>query len=197
MVNKMKTKIIKKPGYIELVLDEPCEEVQFGKGVLAGMTQFDDMNCWVVSDMRLSNFIQCSPYTASISADDFCSTHKPEDHQQRKFMLKHLREYREMNDGTIVWCTFNKMVLGKTHVNGNSPVSRYEFSPPIFHSKKDALDILRALQNFWNEYSGSLRDSKMSHPLLQKNVSQLLMEYHAHELKQKIDRVNEGAEPSF
>ncbi len=193
----MKTKIIKKSGYIELVLDEPCDEVQFGKGVLAGMTQFDDINCWLVSDMRLSNFIQCTPYTASISADDYCSTLKPENPIQRSFVLKHLREYQEMDDGTLVWCTFNKMVVGKTHINGNCPASRYGFHPPIFHSKKDGLEILRALQSFWNEYQGTLRESKVTYPRLQKNASLILMEYRAHELRQKIKNEEQGPANCF
>ena len=188
----MKTKIIKKPNYIELVLDEHCDEVKFGKGVLAGMTQFEDMNCWVVTDMRLSNLIQCTPYTASISADDYCSTLKPDNPNQRSFMLKHLREYQEMNDGTIVWCTFNKMVVGKSHINGERPVSSYGFNPPIFHSKKDGFEILLALQAFWNEYQGTLRESKVAYPRLQKNASQLLMEYSAHKLIQKMKKEGQG-----
>lgn len=167
----MKTKIIKRKGYIELVLNEPVEGVLFDKGVLAGMTQHADMDCWVLADMRLGNHIQCSPYTASISADDFTSTAQPANAKERKEILSYLKEYHEFSDGRISWCSFNKIVRGQDQVKGQSPVSWSGYTPHVYHSRKDALNILMQIKDFWDGYQGLLKDSKIDNPYFQPNLS--------------------------
>lgn len=172
----MKTKIIKSKGYIELVLDEPVEGIMFDKGVIAGMTQFADLNCWILCDIRLGRNINCSPYTASIAADDYFCHLIPEDDAQRQHILSYLKEYQEHNDGTITWCSYNKMVRGLSTIDGYSPSSHLHFYPEVYHSRKNALALLIQIQEYWNNYSGTLADSKIENPYLQKTASEILMD---------------------
>lgn len=170
----MKTKINRLKGYIELVLDEPVDGVMFEKGVLAGMTQFHELDCWILCDMRLGRHIQCSPYTASISAEDYFCHLIPEDDEQRLLILSYLKEYTEHQDGTITWCSYNKMVRGERDIKGDSPSSHLQFFPEVYHGKKNALNLLLQIQEYWNTYTGTLKESKINNPYLQKNASEIM-----------------------
>jgi hypothetical protein len=167
----MKTKLVKNKGSVDLILDEPIEGVLYDKGVVAGITQHADLDCWVVVDMRLGQHIQCSPYTASISAEDFTSTAQPTSQKERREIIDYLKEYHEFSDGRIVWCSFNKLVRGHSHIKGHAPVTWSGYSPPVFHSRKDALNILMQIKDFWDGYSGSLKDSKIENPYYQPTIS--------------------------
>ncbi len=193
----MKTKLIRDKRRVQLVLAEPNPEILYDKGVVAGMTEDEGTGCWIIADIRLGQHLIANPYAGSISGEDFVSTYKPESSTEREFYLSRLKEVDEREDGTLLWCSYSGIVRGSQSVGGYTPATWMNFTPHVYHSYREGLEVLKEIRAFWDNYIGTIADAKIDNPHYQPTGSsirsQLIMEQVLKEHKAKA--VTSSLEP--
>jgi len=181
----MKTKLFEVNGYIALVVDEPGKSDE-EKDVLAAMTEYEGTECWQVVDIRLAAHRAPSKYAGGLIADVLHSTFKPDSLEDAAFIKSKLREFREDQDGTLHWCTFEGIVRGQPNINGYAPawISLHDAG---YFSRADGLAQLLRIKSFWDEYEGDPGQGKIDNQLRQASESELRVLLHIHRLTAKID----------
>lgn len=171
----MKIRMKRGKGYIELSYAAPGNEYG-SKVVVAAMTLFEGTGCWIVSDWRLSEYKVLSPYSASLNADDCCSRYKPKSPEERAFVIEHLREFTELPDGTLQWCTFDNFYRGQPNVKGYRPEWRSCHDSGYF-GYADAFAKLKEIQAFWESFEGDPETARIANPDRQWSESRMSMAY--------------------
>jgi hypothetical protein len=180
---KMKTRLSHERGRISLIIDHGDRTKE--KAVLAQMSHMEGTGCWSITDIRLSRQCTAHKYSCSEIAEDFHAHIIPESVEEAAFIKSRLREYHELENGTIVWCTFRNIVRGESSVKGYTPPTSTGFHPPVYHSRADGLAYLKALQVFWEGHEGPTEDAKVENPDNQPRESILMMEMWAHQRREK------------
>jgi hypothetical protein len=169
----MKTRMTRSKGIIEVSYDDPKNE--YGTTVVvAAMSLFEGTGCWMVSDWRLSEYKVLSPYSASLNASDCCSRFIPKSPEERALVISLLREYDELADGAIVWCTFDNFYRGHPDVKGVRPGFRTCHQSGYF-GYKEALAKLREIKSFWDTFEGDPETARMENPNRQPSESSVTM----------------------
>lgn len=152
----MKTKIFRSRGSsdcYQLVVDEPqCEE----RLILASLTHYHHTGAWILADVRLHPFAMPSAYFSE-SAEGVWSSYTAEGGEQADFVRGLLRDFVERpsleGDGRIdfEWCPFQGVVAGQRINEICSCPDTYfnQVNPPIFHRRKDGLDLMNEFMNEW------------------------------------------------
>lgn len=141
----------------ELVIDDGAKGDK--RKVLAAMTLFEGTGCWMLTDIRLHRSRTPSAYSGGLFSDDIHCYFKPKDPDESQFVDGLLRDYTVDKDGGIHWSSFEGLVRGKA-------VDR----PPIsdngvgYFSKKEGLEQLNRIQEFWDVYEGSPVAAKVDNP---------------------------------
>ncbi|WP_199028449.1 hypothetical protein [Ralstonia sp. ASV6] len=160
----VKTKLITEKGRISLVIDDPSK-ARDERDVVAAMTLHEGTGCWQLVDIRLSEHKKPSPFGGSMYADDFCARFLPDTPEDATVAKSLLREYKELEDGKLLWCTFDGIVRGEPEINGYAPV-RY-FDQAGYFSKAGGLAKLAEIKSFWDSYQGDPATAKIPNPLRQ------------------------------
>lgn len=167
----MKTKLIQEKGSISLIVDHGSEATKDNKQVLAAMNRMESSQCWMVIDVRLNERPAANPSSGTCNSEDVFSHLKPESPEQAITAKSMLKEFEEREDGTLVWCTFKNIVRGESGVNGKIPWGPGNFHPPVYHSKKDGLELLKEMQAFWEDHEGTIAEAKIDNPFSQPRDS--------------------------
>jgi hypothetical protein len=167
----MKTLIEHYKGAIRLVIDDPAKP-RGERDVLAGMTEDEGTGCWQLIDVRLAKYGKPNPYAGSGSADTYCANYLPETPEDREIVKSMLREYTELEDGTILWCSFEGVVRGAPSVNGYSPVKWANFDQAGYFSRAEGLERLKEIQAFWEAHEGDL-GVKIDNPHRQPTLTEV------------------------
>lgn len=187
----MKTNILREIGRVSLVIDHGVPTTMENKQALAAMTLLEGTGCWSIIDIRLDDHPRADPWSASGSGEDFYSELKPKSPEQAIEIKAMLKEYQELEDGTLVWCSFRDIVRGEPGVNGYTPAGRKNFQPPVHHSRRQGLILLKEMQDFWEAHTGTLMDAKIDNPYAQPSefrvTSQLIFDkaMREHEARKK------------
>jgi hypothetical protein len=146
----MKTSIQSHRGrQYKLVIDEPGVE-RNEKAVLAVMELYEGLGVWTLTDLRLAQHHKAGPWF-NIGADEYHARYAAPDENYVKFAHSLLRETNDSSDPLVVsWCTFNGIVRGKTPEEMGLS-SRFLNTIPRLHTRKEGLDRLEAMKQFWLE----------------------------------------------
>lgn len=166
----MKTKIIRRRGFLALVLDAP-EYSKDDRPVLAAGTEIEGTGCWIISDIRLTPKPILNRYACSISAEDVMASFKPDSTEVALMAKALLREFDEAEDGTLSWCTFRNFLKGECGVRGYTPVSGDRVAPPIYHPRLAVINHLNQAQLFWSAFEGDVAQSTIVNPHAQPRES--------------------------
>jgi hypothetical protein len=191
----MKTRLSHEKGRVSLIIDHQGDLTK-EKAVLAQMTHMEGTGCWSITDIRLSRECRAHQYSCSEIAEDFQAHIIPESPDEAAFIKSRLREYHELENGTILWCTFRNIVRGQSSVKGYTPPTSTGFHPPVYHSRADGLAYLKALKVFWDEHEGPTEAAKVVNPDNQPRESMLMMEMWAHQDRQK-ERAEQESSPGL
>jgi hypothetical protein len=167
----VKTKFLRERGRVSLVVDTGEPTTMDNKQALAAMTLLEGTGCWSIIDIRLDDHPSADPWSASGFSEEFYSELKPESSEQAIEVKAMLKEYQELKDGTLVWCSFRDIVRGESGVNGFTPSGKNNFQPPVYHSRRQGLALLREIQEFWEAHAGTIEESKIDNPYSQPNAS--------------------------
>ena len=165
----MKTLVKRELKSVTLILDDHLANTAAPNKVWQAAC-YADSNCWIVTDVRLSSYKEPGPYATSLDADDFHSELKPTSLEEAKFIKSRLKSYREDDDGTIHWCSFDGMIQGHSQINGYVPPSYKDFHGPGYLSRREALEALQECRRFWENYSGDIGSAKLHNPNRQPTV---------------------------
>lgn len=194
----MKTKLAHEKGRISLLVDHGKDKSK-EKMVLAAMTLFEGTGCWTLIDIRLSERPVAHPWSGSGNGEDFYASHRPETKEEAGFFKSRLREFEELEDGEIRWCTFRDIVRGECEIDGFAPGGYKEFRRPVFHKRAGALSLLKEIQVFWEGFEGSIADSTINNPFRQprsSNISaDLWVEQAVAKKKSRSREASEGLDP--
>ncbi|HMC44209.1 MAG TPA: hypothetical protein VKJ77_02670, partial [Caballeronia sp.] len=149
----MKTYIRREGWRVALVLDDP-EVVPRERGILAAMNCLEGTGCWRLVDLRLSQYRKPSRYSGDMSADVYHANIKPDSEREAVLVKSMLREYREDEDGTIRWCSFDGLVRGHPEVDGYRPVSYANFDQAGYFAYAEAFAQLEEIKRWWDVYEG-------------------------------------------
>jgi hypothetical protein len=166
----VKTKFLRERGRVSLVVDTGEPTTMDNKQALAAMTLLEGTGCWSIIDIRLDDHPSADPWSASGFSEEFYSELKPESSEQAIEVKAMLKEYQELKDGTLVWCSFRDIVRGESGVNGFTPSGKNNFQPPVYHSRRQGLALLREIQEFWEAHAGTIEESKIDNPYSQPNA---------------------------
>jgi hypothetical protein len=169
----METKLVRSRGRVALVVQDP-EKPPRERDVLAQMDSYADCGCWHVTDVRLAQYVQPSPYSGSVSAEHYHSDFLPESADEAALVRSLLREYQEDADGTVRWCTFEGIVRGQPEVAGYRPVTYAGFDQAGYFSQREALAKLVEIQKFWNSFEGNPATVKIENPNRQPTQSAVM-----------------------
>lgn len=176
-----------------LVVDQPAEQGATPQ-VLAALTNMHDSACWYLVDIRLRKHPAANEFSGSGRAEDFQAHYRPETEAQRALIKAMVREYKELEDGTVIWCTYLGLVAGEKSVDGYTPVNREKFHPPLYHSEERGLELLQDLRAFWERFEGRIEDSAIENPRGQPSESEVMHAVIRHQLA--ADRRASGNQPS-
>lgn len=171
----MKTLLEHYRGAIRLVIDDPAKP-RGERDVLAGMTEDEGTNCWTIVDVRLSRHRRPNPYGGSGAADDYCASYKPDTPEDAQTVKSMLREYKEMADGTILWCSFDGIMRGAPTVNGYAPAKWENFDQAGYFSRAEGLAHLKEIQAFWEAHEGDL-NVKIDNPHRQPTLTEVMSHF--------------------
>lgn len=166
----MKTKLKRSKGRIELVIDDAEQ------GRLAVLEEHEGTGCWCLSDIRLAPYQCVSAYSAMHDADAYCSSFSPKSPDEANFVKSLLREYKELEDGTILWATFNGLVRGHPDINGYKPARWADFDQVGYFSFKEGLEHLKEMREFWATFEGDPNTVKLDNPHHQVSESVVWLE---------------------
>lgn len=174
----MKTKVKRSKREIQILVDRGDDSPD---EVLASLNEMADADCWFVIDIRLRDRPEAHEYSGSAMADDFCANITPRCPDERRFYLSKLREYKELEDGTIIWCTFGNMWRGDQSVDGYTPPSALK--PPLYMTFQKGLEAIHEIRSFWEAYDGLIKDAAIENPHRQLSESDLrhqwfIKQYH-------------------
>lgn len=164
----MKTRIRHERGRISLIEIDPTKK-KGEENVLAAMTLYEGTGCWQLVDVRLARFKAPSQYSGGLDGQDFCARFKPESPDESAFIRSKLTRYREAEDGTIEWCTFEGIVKGSPTVSGYAPVSYFDDAG--YFNKADGLAYLTITKRFWDDYAGG--DFRRENPHRQTSETEI------------------------
>lgn len=181
----MKTKLVHEKGCISLVVDHGAQATEDNKQVLAAMNKMEGTQCWMVIDIRLAERPVANPWSGSCNAEDVFSYIKPASAEQSVKAKSMLKEYEEREDGTLVWCTFKNIVRGEPGVNGRVPWGPLNFHAPVYHSRKDGLELLAQMHAFWEGHEGTIAEAKIDNPFSQPRQSVIEMRFTIEESQEK------------
>lgn len=168
----MKTKFLIEKGRTSLVVDH-------GKGawddkqVLAAMTHYDGTRCWTVIDIRLTDTPSADPWSGSGVGEDFYSQLKPKSEAEANEVKVLLKDYQELADGTLIWCTYKNIVRGHFDINGLAPGTPNGIKRPIYHRKAEAMAKLLECKAFWENHQGTIAEGKIPNPYSQPGASDI------------------------
>jgi hypothetical protein len=188
----MKTKLVHEKGTISLVVDHGDQAQEDNLQVLAAMNKTEGTQCWMVIDIRLTERPVANPSSGSCNAEDVFSHIKPISADQSAKSKSILKEYEELEDGTLVWCTFKNIVRGQPGVNGRVPWGPLNFHAPVYHSRKDALELLAEMQAFWEDHEGTIGEAKIENPFSQPRQSVVEMRFTMEEAEENRHMRNEN-----
>lgn len=176
----MRTRFTRSRGWIALLADDkkyPKDEAP----VLAAMTLHEGTGCWQLTDIRLSLHKKPSRYSGSLNADVLCAHIKPETPEAADYVKSQLREYKELEDGTILWCTFDGIVRGHREVSGYRPPSWEDSDQAGYFSQAEGLAKLKEMQAAWDSIDSLDSNWRIDNPLRQ--MSETLMWGNVHMIK--------------
>jgi len=165
----MKTKIrnIRNSVY-KLVIDLPKTTVD-EEPVLAVLTHFEGTGCWSIEDVRLGKHKSVGKYFGA-SGEDYWSSFDAKNSQEAGFVRSLLRDFKEapsdipnsVSPGSGVthfdWCTFNALVPGLNSAELSGYPVNLSNGAPLFHSRKNALEHLKSIAEFWEAWPHSELD---------------------------------------
>lgn len=154
----METKLKRSKGQVELVVDDAEQ------GRLAVLVEHEGAGCWCLSDTRLAPHQCVGAYSAMHNADAYCSSFKPRCLAEAAFVKSLLREYQELENGTILWATFNGLVRGHPDIDGYKPAKWANFDQVGYFSYKEGLERLREMREFWTAFEGDPNTVKLDNP---------------------------------
>lgn len=172
----MRTKIIRQRNrYIALVIDDPKKKND-DKDVLAAMTLYEGTGCWRLVDVRLSKYRTPNPYAGGLMADDLRAYLKPDNAEDAEYIKSRLREFKEYEDGSIMWCSFDGIVKGSPSVKGYTPRVYAAFDQAGFFSQAEGLAKLQEIQLFWDNVPDLNYKWRIDNPHRQPTLSSIMSE---------------------
>lgn len=137
------------------------------KQVLAAMTHYEGTLCWTVIDIRLESKPSADPWSGSGTGEDFYSEWKPKCGDEARVVKGLLKDYQELPDGTLIWCTYKNIVQGHEKINGLAPGSPNGIKRKIYHTKAEAMARLQECKAFWEAHHGAIAEGKIPNPYRQ------------------------------
>lgn len=175
----MKTKIkCFKNSYYQLLVFSP-ENPKEGL-IVATLSSYFNSGCWRLTDVRLSEHKDPCDVNILDSAEDYLSTCKPENQEEAEFYKSKLKSFREMDDGKLVWSTFDGLVKGHDSINDYQPKRHYDFHGPGYFSKKEGYEKLKEMQEFWESVEDLSKPWRIENPHSQPDAGSIRMDYHWH-----------------
>ena len=168
----MKTKYFIEKGRTSLLVDHGKGSAN-DKQVLAAMTHYPGTRCWTVIDIRLEQTPSADPWSGSGTGEDFYSQWKPKSDDEAKVVKALLKDYQELPDGTLIWCTYKTIVRGHDQINGSAPASPNGIKRHIYHTKAEAMAKLMACRAFWEDHLGTIAEGKIPNPYRQPGESDI------------------------
>lgn len=189
MTKPTRTRIHYEKGRISLKLASP--DTGWGQvgDVLAAMTMMEGTGCWFLIDLRLAPLGKPNPYAGAGIGEDFYNEHLPESEDQATKLRATLSEYEERENGLFIWCSFRNIVRGQSSIKGYTPPGYNDFHPPVWHSRKEALDKLKVIQAFWEAHTGSVNEARIANPYLQPTSDQLMSRWTAENILRKSGNI--------
>jgi hypothetical protein len=135
----------------KLVIDEPGV-ARNEKAVLAVMELYEGMGVWTLEDVRLHQHAHVSPWF-TVGAHHFHASYQAPTAraaQVARGLLRECAPVSEKNNRLIEWCTFEGIVRGKTPAEmGIQSIFMGDF--PKLHTRKDAMEKMQAIADFWEQ----------------------------------------------
>ena len=142
----MKTKIVKSKGLYNLIIDDPKINGAFSFNdpiLLACLSNFADSKNWTLSDVRLSEHLNLSPYLFN-SVEEY-KAHNEEEFQS---IISKLKTYRISDTPLhIIWNTYNTIVLDDA--DNHPSLHGLDFPNFACFSFKHGYKKLCAMKDFW------------------------------------------------
>lgn len=170
-----------------MVIDQPGIEPA-DKPVLATLTHFFSSGCWTVEDVRLSQYGRPSKWFC-VGADSYHAHFDAKNEKTAGIVRSLLTDFTEaVNDkgGTSFdWCTYEGLVKGQRSSEIAKYGGVYVNDYPLFHTRKEGLEILKSIAEFWQavpidaadpEVIEKTAEIKIENPHRQTSESRVLSE---------------------
>lgn len=167
------------------------------KQVLAAMTLYEGTRCWTVIDIRLCQIPTAHPWSGSGAGEDFYSEWKPKSDAESSEVKALLKEYQELADGTLIWCTYKDIVRGHSNINGYVPACPNEIQRNIYHTKAEAMQKLRECKAFWENHQGTIAAGRIENRYSQPGSSDVQVILAINALNAKYERSSDQALSNF